>query len=51
MMKWARKGLLGTKPLDPHDIRSGLAKRIMAAAAEGERDPKRLKLIAMGAIP
>jgi hypothetical protein len=35
---------------DPHGIRSGLAKRIMAAAAEGERDPKRLKLIAMGAI-
>ena len=42
--------LLGTKPLDPITIRSTLAKRIMAAANSGERDLKRLKLIALRAI-
>jgi hypothetical protein len=38
------------KPLDASGLRSVLAKRIIAAAAGGERDPKRLKLIAVGAI-
>jgi hypothetical protein len=42
--------ILGTKPLDPTSIRSLIAKRIMAAANGGERDPKRLKLIALRAI-
>jgi hypothetical protein len=42
--------MLGTKPLDPTTIRSALATRIMAAAKDGERDPKRLKLIALRAI-
>ena len=42
--------MLGAKPLDANRMRNDLAKRIMAAANEGERDPKRLKLIALGAI-
>ena len=41
--------MVGHKPLDPNGLRSLLAKRIMAAAAKGERDPRRLKLLA-GAI-
>ena len=44
------KAMLGAEPLDPNGMRSALAKRIMAAANEGERDPKRLKLIVLGAI-
>ncbi|HEY8276811.1 MAG TPA: hypothetical protein VIG52_07440 [Methyloceanibacter sp.] len=43
------QGLIDTQPLDPNGIRSALAKRIMAAAAAGERDHRRLKSIAMGA--
>jgi hypothetical protein len=31
-------------------MRSSLAKRIIAAADKGERDPRRLKLIALRAI-
>ena len=31
-------------------LRSALAMRILAAAERGERDPQRLKLLAMGAI-
>ena len=42
--------MVGPRPLDPIGLRSQLAKRIMAAAANGERDPRRLKLLAMGAI-
>ena len=42
--------MLGKKPLDETGIRSYLAKRIMRAADRGERDPRRLKLIALGAI-
>ena len=42
--------MLGTKPLDANSARSALAKRIMVAANKGERDPKRLKLIALQAI-
>jgi hypothetical protein len=44
------RAMLGAEPLDPDGMRSALAKRIMAAANEGERDPKRLKLIALGVI-
>ena len=46
----AIEGMLGPRPLDPNSLRSQLAKRIMAAAATGERDPRRLKLIALGAV-
>jgi hypothetical protein len=44
------KAMLGAKPLDPNGMRSAMAKRMMAAANEGERDPKRLRLIALRAI-
>jgi hypothetical protein len=44
------QAMLGNKPLDPTATRSALAKRIMAAAERGERDPKRLKLIALRAV-
>ena len=44
------KAMLGAKPLDPNGMRSALAKRIMAAANEGERDPQRLKQIALRAV-
>jgi hypothetical protein len=46
----ATQEMLGKKPLDESGIRSYLAKRIMRAADTGERDPRRLKLIAIGAI-
>lgn len=46
----ATQEMLGKKPLDETGIRCHLAKRIMRAADSGERDPRRLKLIAMGAI-
>jgi hypothetical protein len=46
----AVQAMVGSKPLDASGLRSVLAKRIMAAAARGERDPKRLKLIAMGSV-
>jgi hypothetical protein len=44
------QAMVGPRPLDPNGLRSPLANRIMAAAATGERDARRLKLIAMGAI-
>ena len=44
------QAMVGPRPLDPNGLRSALAKRIIAAAATGERDPRRLKLIALGAI-
>jgi hypothetical protein len=44
------RGMLGATPVDAATLRSALAKRIMAAADKGERDPKRLKLIALRAI-
>ncbi len=44
------QAMVGPMPLDPNGLRSELAKRIIAAAATGERDPRRLKLIALGAI-
>ena len=46
----ATQEMLGKRPLDEMGIRSYLAKRIMRAADSGERDPRRLKLIALGAI-
>jgi hypothetical protein len=42
--------MLGAKPLNATVVRSALAKRIMIAVAEGERDPARLKWIALGSI-
>lgn len=44
------RAMVGPKPLDADGLRSALAMRIMIAAERGERDPKRLKLIAMGAV-
>ena len=44
------QGMLGQRLLDPNALRSLLAKRILAAADAGERDPGRLKLLALGAI-
>jgi hypothetical protein len=41
---------LGVKPLEPELLKSKLARRIMAAADKGERDPKRLKLITLQAL-
>jgi hypothetical protein len=43
------QGMLGN-PLDASEIRAAIARRIMDAANEGERDPKMLKLIALRAI-
>ena len=44
------QGMLGKNPINATSLRSVLAKRIMAAAEHGERDPKRLKLVALRAI-
>ena len=44
------QAMLITEPLDPTPIREALANRIITAANAGERDLKRLKLIAVGAI-
>ena len=41
---------LGTSPVDPNSIRDLLARRISAAVDKGERDPQRLKNIALGAV-
>jgi len=41
---------LGVKPVEPELLKTKLARRIMAAADKGERDPRRLKLIALQAI-
>jgi len=41
---------LVVKPLDPAALQTRLAQRIMSAANQGERDPKRLKLIALQVI-
>jgi len=42
--------LLVVKPVDTVAIRTMLAVRIMTAARDGERDPGKLKLIALRAI-
>ena len=44
------QAMAGPRPLDAEALRSVLARRILTAAADGERDPRRLKLIAMGLI-
>jgi hypothetical protein len=44
------QAMLGKKLLDANALRSALAKRIIAAADNGERDPTRLRLIALRAI-
>ena len=44
------QALVGVKPVAAEVLRAKLATRIMAAAAEGERNPSRLKLIGLGAI-
>ena len=44
------RGMLGAAPLDAAGWRYELAKRLTAAADNGERDPRRLKLIALRAI-
>ena len=44
------QAMAGPRPLDAEPLRSVLARRILAAAADGERDPSRLKLIALGII-
>ena len=44
------QAMVGPRPLDVEAVRSVLARRILAAAADGERDPRRLKLVAMGII-
>jgi hypothetical protein len=41
---------LGGVPADPLPIWSMIAKRIVIAAGEGERDPQRLKRIALHAL-
>ncbi len=44
------QGMVGNNPLDAVEMRSTLAMRILAAANDGERDPVRLKLIALRGI-
>src|SRR5438552_19037399 len=44
------RGMLGATPVDATALRAALARRIMAAANSGERDPKRSKLLAVRAI-
>ena len=40
--------LLVAKPLDASGMRATMERRIASAAAKGERDPNRLKLIGLG---
>ncbi len=42
------QAVLIVKPLAPDVLRTRLANRIISAANDGERDPTRLKLIALG---
>ena len=44
------RALLIAEPLDAEALRAKLALRITAAARNGERDPKQLKLIALGVM-
>ena len=46
----AMQTMLIAPPIDANAMRSEMAKRIMVAANEGERDPIRLKLRALKAI-
>ena len=43
----ATQAKLVNRPFDANALRSALAKRIIVAADKGERDPARLKLIAL----
>ena len=44
------RALLIAEPMDESGLRAKLASRITAAVQKGERDPKQLKLIAMGVV-
>ena len=44
------QGMLVVQPLNADAMREVLALRIAAAVRDGERDPKQLKLIALGVI-
>ena len=44
------QSLLVVEPLDPTGLRSVLASRILKALNAGERDPERLRLLALRAI-
>jgi len=44
------QSLVGVRPVAAEVLRAKLANRIMNAFNGGERDPSRLKLIALGAI-
>jgi hypothetical protein len=46
----ATQAKLVNRPSDANALRSALAKVIIAAADKGERDPARLKLIALRAV-
>jgi hypothetical protein len=43
----ATQAKLVNRPFDANALRSALAKRIIVAADKGERDPARLRLIAL----
>ncbi len=42
--------MLAVEPIDAEAMRQQLVRRMTAAARDGERDPKRLKLIALGVL-
>lgn len=42
--------LFGVRLLDSESLRLDIARRILAAASDGERDPERLKSIAVRAL-
>lgn len=42
--------ILGVAPMDPNGIRALLERWIVAAVDKGERDPHKLKRIALGAV-
>ena len=44
------RAMFGVDPLDADAMRHKLGLRISTAARDGERDPKQLKLIALGII-
>ena len=44
------RAALRAEPLDATAMRETLVRRITAAARDGERDPSRLKLAALGAV-
>ena len=44
------RAMLVAEPLDADKLREKLALKIVTAVRDGERDPKQLKLIALGVI-